>query len=189
MNMLYKENKGINIVYITVMNIILSESQYNQDSIYFMESIINTIMENSMFIKIIYSNNLITLNGLYLTLNLKIINSETYFKKIKYTYDINHNYNNAILNKLYSIESSILDKYSSNKTKKYILYNTLRTGILKIFPNQSNIHNNSVVTPLISHTSSIQQNSNNQISSFILKISGIWENQTEYGITYKLSPS
>tara|TARA_B110000967_G_scaffold204091_1_gene245962 strand:- start:747 stop:1211 length:465 start_codon:yes stop_codon:yes gene_type:complete len=154
-----------------------------------MESIINTIMDNSMFIKIIYTNKLLTINGLYLILDLNVTRKETYFKKIKYTYDLNNSYNNTILHKLYNIESSILDKYSSNKTKKYILYNTLNTGILKIFPNQPNVHNNSVNTQLTSKISSNELNSNNHPCSFILKISGIWENATEYGITYKLSPS
>ena len=171
------------------MNIILSEFQYNQENIYFMESIINTIMDNSMFIKIIYTNTLITINGLYLTLDLNVNKKETYFKKIKYTYDINNSYNNTILHKLYDIESSILDKYNSNKTKKYVLYNTLKIGILKIFRNQPNVHTNSGNTQLTSNISSNELNSNNQKCSFTLKISGIWENATEYGITYKLSPS
>lgn len=179
------------------MNIILSESNFNIDNIYFTEPIVNTIMENSMFVKIIYSNKLITLNGLYLTMDIRVDNSELYFKKIKYTYDLKSSHNQSILNNLYNIESSILDKHacSKSKTKKYILHETLKTGTIKIFPNQPNIHNNSLNTSLSNTPNHNQLTSHNQSTShkypyeFILKISGIWENETEYGITYKLSTS
>jgi hypothetical protein len=169
------------------MNIVLSESQFNIENIYFMEPIVNTIMDNSMFIKIIYSNQLITLNGLYLTMNIKVNNSELYFKKIKFTYDLKNSHNNMILNKLYNIEAYLLDKYTCNKTKKTILYDTLKYGMIKIFPNQLNIHNNSINTLSTSNTSHNQQNDYKSTTDFILKISGIWENDTEYGVTYKLS--
>ena len=33
-----------------IMNIILSDSQFNIENLYFMEPIVNTIMDNSMFI-------------------------------------------------------------------------------------------------------------------------------------------
>ena len=58
-------------------------------------------------------------------------------------------------------------KYKCSKNPRYILYDTLNTGVIKIFPNIDNdIYN-----------------SNN---SFILKISGIWEDDNEYGLTYKI---
>jgi hypothetical protein len=174
------------------MNIVLSESNFNIDNIYFTEPIVNTIMDNSMFIKIIYSNKLITLNGLYLTMDIRVDHSELYFKKIKYTYDLKNSHNHSIINNLYSIESSILDKHTSSnlKTKKYILHDTLKTGMIKIFPNQPNIHNNLFNTPLSTTNNSHNQSNNHKHpSEFILKISGIWENDTEYGITYKLSTS
>ena len=159
------------------MNIVLSESQFNIENMYFMEPIVNTIIDNSMFIKILYSNKLVTLNGLFLNLNINITNNELYFKKIKYTYDITNLHNKTILNKIYSIESNILDKYmcSKPKTKKYSVYETMKTGVIKIFPNAPNIHNHSI------------NHKNNNV--FLLKISGIWENETEYGLTYKLSTS
>ena len=91
------------------MNIVLTDSQYEADHIYFMEPIVNTIMENSVFIKVIYSNPIIILNGLYLQLDLKLISSEIYFKKVKYTYDINNDHNRNMLNKIFNIENSILD--------------------------------------------------------------------------------
>lgn len=176
-----------------IMNIILSESQFNIENLYFMEPIVNTIMDNSTFIKIIYSNKLVTLNGLYLTMNINITSNEMYFKKIKYTYDVSNIYNTTIMNKIYSIESNILDKYvcSKSKAKKYVIYDTLKSGIVKIFPNQPNIYinsNNSNSSSDIT-THNRHHNNNHTNTHFILKISGIWENETEYGVTYKLSTS
>ena len=180
------------------MNIILSDSQFNIENLYFMEPIVNTIMDNSMFIKILYSNQLVTLNGLYLNMDINVTSNELYFKKIKYTYDVTNVHNNVILNKIYSIESNILDKYvcSKPKSKKIIIYDTLKSGIIKIFPNQPNIYNNSdssnsslnIPNHNVNHNVNPNVNRNQSYhTSFILKISGIWENETEYGVTYKLS--
>ena len=147
------------------MNVVLREEQYNIANIYYGEAIQNVIMENSSFIKIVYSNNNIMTAGLFLLLVLRNTTKDMYFKKIKISYDMNVNV--AILNRIYEIEREILDKYNSSKTQKRIIYDTLSTGVIKIFPNTDN--------DIL--------NINN---SFILKISGIWETETEYGLTYKL---
>lgn len=147
------------------MNVVLREEQYNIANIYYGEAIQNVIIENSSFIKIVYSNNNIMTAGLFLLLVLRNTIKEMYFKKIKISYDIHVNV--AILNRIYEVEREILDKYNSSKTQKRILYDTLSTGVIKIFPNNDNDILN------------IQ-------NSFILKISGIWESETEYGLTYKL---
>jgi hypothetical protein len=147
------------------MNVVLREDQYNIANIYFSEAIQNIIMENSSFIKLIYSNHNIMTTGLFLLVELKNTSKELYFKKIKITYDINANLTTLI--RLYEIETEILDKYNSNKKQKKIIYETLSCGSIKIFPN-----NDEDIVKV-----------NN---SFILKISGIWENETEYGVTYKL---
>ncbi len=147
------------------MNVVLKEDQYNIANIYYSEAIQNIIMENSSFIKLIYSTHNIMTTGLFLLVELKNTTKELYFKKIKITYDINANLTTLI--RLYEIETEILDKYNSNKKQKKIIYETLSCGSVKIFPN-----NDEDIVKV-----------NN---SFILKISGLWENETEYGLTYKL---
>ncbi len=149
------------------MNIVLTHNQFNSNNIYFNEPIQNTVMDNSRFIKLIYSNENIMLNGVFLLLNIKIINKETYFKKIKISYDISNSINKEILMNIYNIENNILLKYKSTKKPRSILYETLNSGVIKIFPN-------------------IDKDINNSNSSFILKISGIWEDDKEYGLTYKI---
>ena len=149
------------------MNIVLTHNQFNSNNIYFNEPIQNTVMDNSRFIKLIYSNENIMLNGIFLLLNIKIINKETYFKKIKISYDISNSINKEILMNIYKIEHNILLKYKSTKKPRSIVYETLNSGVIKIFPN-------------------IDKDINNSNSSFILKISGIWEDDKEYGLTYKI---
>ncbi len=149
------------------MNIVLTHNQFNSNNIYFNEPIQNTVMDNSRFIKLIYSNENIMLNGIFLFFNIKIINKETYFKKIKISYDISNSINKEILMNIYNIENNILLKYKSTKKPRSILYETLNSGVIKIFQN-------------------IDKDINNSNSSFILKISGIWEDDKEYGLTYKI---
>ena len=147
------------------MNIVFTNDQFNISNVYFNEPIQNTVMENSKFIKIIYSNELIILNGLFLLLNLKNINKDNYFKKIKIQYDFNTN--KEVLQQIYEIENNILNKYNTPKNPRKILYETLNTGTIKIFP-----YNENDLTKI-----------NN---FFLLKISGIWEDEYEYGLTYKI---
>ena len=148
------------------MNVVLTPEQFNKDKIYFTDPIENTVMEDSKFIKILYSNELITLNGIFVDVKFKIFHKENYFKKIKYTFDTS--INKEMLNKIYNIENDILNHYNCNKRKKTIIKDSLSSGMMKIFPNSDNNNNN--------------YNSN----IFILKISGLWENVTEYGVTYKI---
>lgn len=147
------------------MNVVLREEQYNIANIYYGEAIQNVIIENSLFIKIIYSNNNIMIAGLFILVSLKNITKELYFKKIKITYDIN--INTTMLNRIYVIETEILNKYNSTKKQKKLLYETLSSGVIKLYPNK-------------------EDDILNISNSFTLKISGIWESDTEYGITYKL---
>jgi hypothetical protein len=148
------------------MNVVIKEEQFKISNIYYTEPIQNIIMDNSQFIKIVYSNQDIMMSGIFLLVELKHITKESYFKKIKITYDTSLNKN--ILNRIYEIENQLLQKYNNNKKiQRKIIYDTLNNGVIKLFPNNENdlINNN---------------------NSFILKISGIWENDTEYGLTYKL---
>ena len=148
------------------MNVVIKEDQLNISNVYYTEPIQNIIMDNSQFIKIVYSTQDIILNGIYLLVELKHITKEKYFKKIKISYDVN--LNKSMLHKIYDIENQLLNKYNvKHKIQRKIIYDTLSNGVIKMFPNNEN---------------DIINNKN----SFILKISGVWENATEYGLTYKL---
>lgn len=147
------------------MNVVLLYNHFNDVHVYFDEPIQNIIMDNSKFTKITYSNEHVMLSGIYLSLPIKYTKSEDHYKKTKITYDIKSN--KELLQGIYDIECTVLNKYSNNyKIQKKVIYDTLKTGTIKFFPTETN---NSL---------------NNK--NFILKISGIWENETEYGVTYKI---
>ena len=46
------------------MNIVLELDQFDINNVYFQEAVTNTIMDDSIFIRAIYSNNLFMLNGI-----------------------------------------------------------------------------------------------------------------------------
>jgi len=146
------------------MNIAIDIDKFNQNNIFFYEPVKNTVMDDSNFIRIIYSNKLLTLNGLFIKIKFNITNTEKYFNKFKCTYNIEDN--KQIINNLVSIENNILQKYCyiENKIVKHKIYDQLYSGSIKLF----------------------KENSLSTICNvFILKISGIWETDTEYGLTYK----
>ncbi len=147
------------------MNVVLTIDQFNKSHVYYGEPIQNIVMDNSKFIKITYSTENVMCSGIYLSLPIKYSKHEQYYKKVRFTYDIA--INNNWLAKIYDIETDILNKYTSVKKPRKILYETLSNGSIKIFSNDEK--------PLV-----------NNSNTFILKLSGIWETDIEYGVTYKL---
>ena len=146
------------------MNIVKKIEQYDENSIFFCEPIKNTIMNEGTFIRILYSTNNITLNGIYLLIQLSDIISEKYYNKNKCTFNINSH--KELIEKIKIIEENLLKKIEINsKIPQFKIYEQLINGNIKFFSDYFSKSNN----------------------SFILKISGIWETQTHYGLTYKFT--
>ena len=143
------------------MNIIKTPDQYNNDNIFFCEPIKNNIINEGVFIKIIYSTDFFVLNGIYLLINLYNITCEKYYTKYKCQFDISTH--KQLINKIKNIEEDILQKIKINKIPLYKINEQLQNGNIKIFND-------------VKYTDS---------TYFILKISGIWETQNNYGLTYK----
>lgn len=80
------------------MNLALDYNNYNVNNVFFYEPVKNTVMEDSKFIRIIYSDELIILNGLYL--------------KIK-----RHENVDKLLKNIELFEKTVLNKYNNNKIK------------------------------------------------------------------------
>ena len=99
------------------MNVLLHPEMYNINYVYFNDSIKNTVIENSNFIKIMFSNEDLYLNGIYLSIPLQNIILEKYYNKHKCIIDTEINKN--ILNFLFKLESNILDKYDNQKIKNH----------------------------------------------------------------------
>jgi hypothetical protein len=143
------------------MNLVNTIEQYNNNNLFFCEPIKNNIMSEGNFIRILYSTDSITLNGVYIFVNLHDIVCEKYYNKYKCMFNISNH--KEIIDNLKIIEEDMLKKYRTTKTPSYKIYDQIKSGYIKVF---------SDVT--------IRQN-----NSFILKISGIWETQHNYGLTYK----
>jgi hypothetical protein len=143
------------------MNLVKTINQYDNKNLFFCEPIKNNIMNEGNFIRIIYSTPNIVLNGIYLLVDLYDITCEKYYNKYKCCFNVSNN--KDIIDNLKIIEEEILKKYKTNKTPLFKIYEQIKTGYIKIFSDVGN----------------------NQKCSFILKISGIWEIQQNYGLTYK----
>ena len=144
------------------MNIVIRIDQYDDKSIYFCEPIKNNIMNDGNFIRILYTNPQVTLNGVYLFIKLNDVVCEKYYNKYKCNFDVVSHTN--IIDNLKVIEENILKKLDiKEKTPQFKIYEQIKNGNIKIF---NDIGNKSS-------------------SSFILKISGIWETLSNFGLTYK----
>lgn len=146
------------------MNIVKSLEQFEIESVYFTEPIKNNIINDSSFVRILYSTNTFVLNGIFLLVNFNNIVFEKYFNKYKCSYDVSSN--KDIIEKIRLIELDIIKKASlciKNKIGQSKIYEQISLGNLKLYSDNINKYNN----------------------TFILKISGIWETDNYYGLTYK----
>ena len=136
--------------------------QYNEDNVYFLEPIKNNIMNNGNFIRIIYSTSLFVLNGIYININLNYTSIDKYYNKYKCSFDI-FQYK-ELIEKLRIIEEGLLKKILIHyKNAQLKIYEQLKNGNIKVF----------------------SETADKIGSTFLLKIAGIWETDTEYGLTYK----
>ena len=142
------------------MNLVKSINQYNEDNIYFCEPIKNNVMNEGKFIRILYSTHNLVLNGIYLLVHINDITCDKYYNKYKCNFNTLHN--KDIIDNIKTIEENILRKIEIKKIPQLKIYEQLKNGNIKLF--------NEV---------------NKSFCSFILKISGIWETEDKYGLTYK----
>jgi len=144
------------------MNIIKNIEQFNINNIFFCDPIKNNIMADSNFIRILYSSDLFVMNGIYLSISFQNMYIEKYYNKYKCSFDTN--VHKVLIENLKKIEESIIVLLPiKHKTPDYKLYDQLKNGNIRIFSEDNEKINN----------------------VFLLKISGIWETDTTYGITYK----
>jgi hypothetical protein len=145
------------------MYVVLELDDLNINNVFYLEKVKNTVMDNSDFLRIIYSNELFTLNGIFIKFKLNLKTIEKSFNKYKCLFDVNQH--SDILLKISTIEKNIMYKQLfANKMPVYRISEQLNNGYLKIFN---------------------EIDSTSDTYEFILKIHGIWENEFEYGLTYK----
>lgn len=143
------------------MYIIHNVNDFNKECVYFANSTDNTVITDGKFTRIIYSTNLYTVNSILFNIKFSNLKFEYNYTKYKCCYDPVSNKN--IIDKLIYIENAILESISNTKKPVYNIKNQILTGCIKFYEPSK-------------HTT---------IKEVILKISGIWENTNEFGLTYK----
>ena len=144
------------------MNIVKRIDQYDENNVFFCEPIKNNIINEGNFIRILYSTHNIILNGVYLFINITDITCERYYNKYKCNF--NTLIHKELIDNLKIIEENLLKKIEiKNKISQLKIHEQLKNGNIKLFNEVTNKNN----------------------CSFILKISGIWETHSNYGLTYK----
>ena len=156
------------------MNILaLPTNEIIPEYIYFLDSK-NNILMDGIFTKLIYTNEWFTMNGLYINLPIEIKNldnAKTYTNNgYKQTIYFSVSQYSTLLHQLDLLEQHILSKYIPTdkiKHKSFLIMQSLKLGYFRIFHSKENTETQ-------------------KKTGFILKISGIWENATEYGVSYKI---
>lgn len=155
------------------MNIVSNVNQISIYNLFFTDKKKNIIVDG-YFTKLIYSNNVYSMNGIYLFLPLSNFSlNSTNINNIFVNFNPYHKSNAYLIQELTKLEYLILDYYRknnyTNKKISNILSKQLYSGAMKLYKE--------VKEPFDCEASKIK---------LIIKISGIWETHTEIGLAIKL---
>jgi hypothetical protein len=172
----------------------LDIDNYNFNNVSFFNPINNAIIENSIFTKILYSTPFFICNNIFINISNECVIYEEKNGKNMYSFIIS----DAIAEKIYNIEQDLLNKYNNNSThfqdkfnfsnRKYkqpliTINNRIKNNTIKIFYNPP--ANNETTNVCNIYSPNILPSAINTKATIILKISGVWENENFYGITFK----
>jgi hypothetical protein len=151
------------------MNIIYNNiSQFKFYNVFFLEPKKNIIMDGK-FTKIVYSDDLLIMNGIYLIVPFEDFYIEHNINKFSLKLNIHNPTNINIINELINIEKNIVDYYNKlfecSKKPFALLKEQILNGNIKLYKENDN------------------KNTHN--TKIIIKISGVWENNDQIGLTYK----
>lgn len=146
------------------MLLCLKENQFNKHDILINNKIKNNVINNSYFYRIYYANDYFILNGITIEFTLKDIKVEKHFNKIKINFNKKDNINT--IENLLDVELDLMNMFNNSKKKKLLLKEQLENDFIKIVNNYKNITKQSKI-------------------KLILKISGFWESNYDYGITFR----
>ena len=143
----------------------------------------NNVIENSFFYRMYYSNDLVSMNGIYIKFNLYDLEIEEYYNKIKCNFSRYDDRNKFLIRQLTTIEHEILKNYIQlTQNPVYILKNyiqltqnpvyTIREQLMNYYIKLFHKENNRLIGKLSS-------------VSVILKISGLWLTNKEHGLTFR----
>jgi len=155
------------------MNLVLPYNNIHIKNFYYGKKMNNTIMTNSFFHNIYYSDENIQLNNVIIKVGLERCNIKEYFNKYTCIFDLH--INRELISNLERIEKGILDNFTSNNhiynslQNEYKLTEHFKKGDIKFTSNLERIHNE------------------NNTVNVMIKISGIWYNNNSKGIIFKIT--
>lgn len=154
------------------MNVVINIPNFDIVNSNLLDSKKNIITTDGIFTKIIYSTPLFIMNGIFFYFPISVDNIINSNGRYFINFNPNSKHNNNIIKDISIIEDTIIDFYKRtnivDKNKNFLLRNQLYSGNIKVYKDNNDVF----------------QNFNNK--QFILKISGIWENRYDFGITYKI---
>jgi hypothetical protein len=147
-----------------LINFILTNDEnknFDFKYIYLGNTINNRILENGKFTRIYYSTPLCSFNGIYLLLNFQDLEQSNINNTPNCKMKVCIKNNIHIIKQIQQIEETILSVTDiKNKKTTCNIYNDLIKGLIKI-------------------------NYKYDYNKIMLKISGVWETEFSYGLSYK----
>ena len=126
----------------------------------------NTVMDQSNFIRLLYSDGVVALNGVHVRARLHASRVEQYFNKYKCIIDVDKSASG--ISELVELERLVLEQSGvRDKTPVYRIADQLRQGAFKLFSDNP------------------EADCDRRKCVYVLKMSGVWETDVEYGVTYK----
>jgi hypothetical protein len=160
------------------MNVVILPNEYKGTQVYFTEKKVNTHIPNSTFNRIMYSTTDFMMNGIYIQFEMFVRQIDQNFNIYNCAFDPNHEHNQTMMTIFQRIEGGILDKWlrlehssasasASPRHKSMDIIQQLRAGVISVWKNE------------------FHYNDKPHFQHFIIKISGVWENEGGCGLTYK----
>jgi translation elongation factor EF-G len=113
------------------MNIAVPINDFNINNVFFQDSIKNTIMDNSQFARVVYSNDFFIGNGIFIDFNIPILNIDKSFNKYKCIFDNQVNYN--LIQMITKIEYELMSKCNiKDKIPMFRISEQLKNGYIKV---------------------------------------------------------
>ena len=157
----------------TLMNVILDIYNFSSENVYFLDKKQNIIFDG-FFTKIMYSNELFLMNGVFFQFPIKIVKLSENMNKYYVSFNPHLTSNSEVLQGFADIENALLEHYKKmnncNKKINNMLSKQIYSGGIKIFNGYRKERVGFNVGPLC----------------LVIKISGVWETNDEIGITYKI---
>ena len=150
------------------MFIALNTAQFNKNNTIISERTRNNVIDDSYFYRFYYSDDYFNTNGIFIKFNIKDIKVEKYYNKLKCIFK-NNKYNNNIIKNIINIEDQILEKFYriSNSPKTFRISEQLSNSYIKLY------------------SEGFQNYTTYDNINFLLKISGLWVSNSQYGITFR----